>query len=166
MLQADCNHSIRFASGFAASLSLVNRPGHCLLRIQVLAGSYCVQKVAGMAVKRRRHDDRLDVFHILHTPVVVDRSYCWSQLCRLVVPPLIDIGDGNEFDIGDLQEVLDQLLPAPSGSDDAEPDAIVRSEHTARFVSKADCRSSRRMLQEISSPHKYPPLIRADPAAK
>src|SRR5215471_19921656 len=62
--------------------------------------------------------------------MIVNRARTLHDLASFVVPTFVHIGNGHAFDIRKCQRLLEQLLPSPARADQADADAIVRSEHS------------------------------------
>src|SRR5215471_12119614 len=105
MLQTDSHDPVRFFRRIQASFGLGDRPGHCLFAVEVFAGGERVKKVARVTMQRGSDDDRINVFEVEQSAMIVKGPGGGSQLLCFFVPPGEDVGGGYELDVSDSQEL-------------------------------------------------------------
>jgi hypothetical protein len=99
VLQTDGDHAVRLLRRIAASLSLIDRPGHRLLGVKIFACSYSVEEVPSMAMKRRSDKHCIDVFRIQKLPMIGVDFRCRGQLFCLFVPSRVNVSGRHEFNV-------------------------------------------------------------------
>ena len=90
-----------------ALLGFGHRPRHGLLAIEVLAGGDGIDEVARVDVQRGSDDDRVDVLAIEQPPMIVERIDAGCELFRLAVAAGVNVGDGDELRVLDLEHLLE-----------------------------------------------------------
>src|SRR5262245_10758435 len=129
MLQADCHYAIRSLRRLTAGLSLFDGPGHGLLAVEVLSCSDHVLKMARVAVKRRRHENRIEILHLEHLSVVIESSDSRDKFFHLFVAASVNVRHRDEIDIRNTQSFTHDLLSTRARADNSQPHSIARSQH-------------------------------------
>ena len=85
-----------------------------------------------MPVVRSGYDDGIQVFAVQHEPVISSGLrkvalflFFLDALCRFSGMAIIDVGDGDDFDVGLLEEGIEQLIAPTSRADQSEPDLVI-----------------------------------------
>src|SRR5713101_85314 len=132
MLKSDLDHAIRLAGCIAAALSLFDGLGYGFFTKEVFARGDRIQKMSPVDMKRRSDDHRIDVLQVQQPSMVSESLHGGGELFRFSMSPVVDIGNGDELDIPELQRIAHVFLPTTAEANGAEAHAVVGSEHAVR----------------------------------
>ena len=89
------------------------------------------------------HDYGIDVFLIEQLTMIVVGANVRRHRLRFSMPSCVDVGDCDQFGIGNGDNLFQQLLAAAADPDHAHAHAVVGSQHAGRWIhhecSGTDC---------------------------
>ena len=113
------------SSAFFMRRAVVRVERHRLFLVDVLARLDRGDEVKRMQVLRRGDQHGVDRLVVEQLAIVAVGRRPRRDRLGLVEPPGVDVGDRRRLDVRAADRGLQDLLAAPAGADQAEPDAIV-----------------------------------------
>ena len=130
LLGADGHDLVGLAGGAEHRLAFGDVVRDRLLDVDVLAGQHGLDRGQGVPVVGRGDDHRVQVLAVEHRPIVAGRVRgvafvfldAFGGFAGVVV---IDVGDGDDLDVGLGEERIEELIAPTPRADQAEPDFLV-----------------------------------------
>src|ERR1022692_1098374 len=145
----------------AHALGMLHAERHGLFLIDVFAGVERRHEVLAMQVLRRGDEDRVDALVVQQVAVVEIGLGGGRDGARVVQALSVDVRDAGEFRVGTCQRLAHELCAAIAGADDADANAVTRSQHVGRgdsagqtasdFADEDPARLHEKLLREHTS---------------
>ena len=160
-LAADLQHAVVPLDGGDELEAFVDRVGHRLLDVDVLAGVECRDGHRLVQVVGRADDDRIEAGAGQQLARVLGNRRLAARAClRAYGPAGVRVADGDDLHAGNLLGRLDQLLRPRAGADHADGDTIAGGNGPCAARRARRYRRRRagqhRVLHEIASVHGQP----------
>jgi hypothetical protein len=117
--------------GGAHPLGVVYAESHRLFLIDMFAGAEGVDEVVGVKVLRSCDEHGVDAVVFKQQAMVVEHFAAGYTLQGAFAMGAVDIADGSDFSLGATYSLRGEVGSARAIADDAEPDTVVGSGHSA-----------------------------------
>ena len=120
----------RLAVRGAHALGVIEREGQRLFLIDMLARFERIDKMLAMQMLRRGDDDGVDGLVLQKPAMIAVGGRGWDAVSGVVQALGVDIGECGDLDVGTGQSLVQEFAAALSSADQADADAIVRTQQT------------------------------------
>ncbi len=129
MADLDREFAVRGPVCGAHALGVIDRERHGLFLVDVFAGLDGVDEVLAMEVLRGGDEDGVDALVVEQAAVIEIGGGAGDELLGVFEAAGVDVGEGDEIDIGAAQRPAGDLRAAVANADDARANAVVRAEN-------------------------------------